>query len=237
MPSSLYKPSKSFSPTSRLLLVLLGLAFNELTTAQANSMPLQIERSSGGWVPGGNETPADLPDLLSDAAEFSANTNAAPTFQGLVALNENHRSGIGFSLATSNDIVLSGHQTQLLTSSPGSTVTLDLQNFVLTGHSTLTLVGDTTATFIINVTTQLSLARSAKVVLSGGIQWNHVFFNVLGSGSRVSLGGKSSLFGTLTSGQRTVKLNGHAIVNGKIIASTVLVRQAAQVIEPPVVSP
>jgi hypothetical protein len=145
-------------------------------------------------------------------------------------------TGLSFSYAGSNDIWLSGYQQKVVASPPGSTITLNLQNFVLTGHSTLSLAGDATSTFIINVANQFSLSQRSRIVLSGGLQWNQVFFNILGTGSTVSLSGRSGLFGILTASQRKVRMTGHALVYGGVFASRVVLRQAAQIATSPTVS-
>ena len=134
-------------------------------------------------------------------------------------------------------ISLAGHQDITLSAAPGETVTLNIRNFILTNHSTFTLEGTATSTFIINVTRHFSLSGMSKIVLSGGIQWNNVFFNVLGSGSTVSLSGKASLCGTLTAAQRVVRLRGQTVVYGKVVAQKVLLRRNAQIVLPPVTSP
>ncbi len=135
------------------------------------------------------------------------------------------------------DINLKNYQSMILSGGPGETVTLDLKNFTLRDHATLTLAGTATTSFIINVTRQFSLSGMSKIVLSGGVQWNNVFFNVLGSGSRVSLGGRATLTGTLTASQRIVRLRKRSIVYGSVVASRVLLSATAQIILPPVTSP
>jgi len=177
-----------------------------------------------------------LPWGALEAREFLPDSNPVEDLQTIPNPGEINRSALAISLTASSDISLSGYQTKTLSCPPGQTITFNLQTFALTGHSTLTLFGDSTATFIFNVTQQFSLAGSGRIVLSGGIQWNHVLFNVLGTGSPITLSGKSSLIGTLTATQRTVKLSGHAIVYGKALTQKVVFRQAAQIITPPVVS-
>ena len=168
--------------------------------------------------------------------QFLPDSNPIENLQSIPSPGEISRSALAISLNASSNISLSGYQTKTLSSPPGQTITFNLQNFTLTSHSTLTLFGDSTGTFILNVTQQFSLAGKGRIVLSGGIQWNHVFFNVLGNGSTVSLNGKIALSGTLTASQRTVRMTGPAIVYGKVFARQLIIRQAAQIITPPVVS-
>ena len=145
-------------------------------------------------------------------------------------------SNFRFAASVTNDIRFTGYQSSNLAVAPGSTLTLNLQNFVLSWHSTLSLFGDATASFVINVAGKFSLAQSSKILLSGGLQWDHVFFNVLGTGTVTTLSGKSILSGQLIASQRIVRLSSHALVYGSVSARQVLLRQSAQIILPPVVS-
>jgi hypothetical protein len=236
MPSPSSKaPKRSFGGL-RLLLGLMGAILIALSSRLANSAPLQLA-SPGNLLALENSEPLTrLTNLGSDLGEFFERPNVSPQAQDISTPNETKRASTGFGLSTSNDIRLSGYQHSVFASPPGSTITLNLQNFLLSGHSTLSLLGDATATFIINVTNQFSLAQSSRIVLSGGIQWNHVFFNVLGTGSTVSLSGRSGLVGTLTASQQIVRMGGHAIVYGQVFANRLIIRQAARVINPPPVS-
>jgi len=226
MPSQLFKIRPSRSRCFRLLLTLIVPIVVGLSSASANSLRLETESSQDVVASGGHE-----------AREFFPDSNPVENLQSSPGPGEIDQSTVAVSLNASSDIRLSGYYTKTLSCPPlGQTITFNLQNFALTGHSTLTLFGDSTATFIFNVTQQFSLAGSGRIVLSGGIQWNHVFFNVLGTGTPVTLTGRSSLAGTLTATQRIVKLSGHAIVYGKVLAQNVVIRQAAQIITPPVVS-
>jgi len=147
-------------------------------------------------------------------------------------------SAFASMLASSDtNIRLDEYQNVTLSGAPGETVTLNLRNFVLRDRATLTLAGTATTSFVINVTKQFSLSGMSKIILSGGVQWNNVFFNVLGSGSTVSLSGKVSLTGTLTATRRVVRLRGQTVVDGKVIARKVLLGNNAQIVTPPVTSP
>jgi hypothetical protein len=152
-------------------------------------------------------------------------------------LNSSNTAFASMLASSYTNIRLQDHQNVTLSGAPGETVTLNLRNFALHNHATLTLVGTATTSFVINVTKQFSLSGMSKIILSGGIQWNNVFFNVLGSGSTVSLSGKASLTGTLTAAQRVVRLRGQTVVYGKVIAPKVLLSNAAQIVLPPVTSP
>src|SRR5207244_8195080 len=96
--------------------------------------------------------------------------------------------------ASRTSIRLTSNQSLTLSGGPNECVVLKLTDFVLTG-GTLTLSGSTTTAFIINVTNQFSLASASKILLSGGVTWDSVLFNVRGSGSDVKLDGQSTLNG------------------------------------------
>ena len=209
----------------RSLVVFAGSVLFVVTTVSATALPLET---------GSGDSPAesarwDITEPSNSAMDF--------TFAERTSLAAEHAPGAAnYNFRDSNDIRLSGYQTKTFTSAPGSSVTVGLQNFALAGHSTLSLVGDEASIFMINVTKQFSLADSAKIVLSGGVQWNHVFFNVLGKGHAISIAGKSSLSGILAGSMRLVQLRGKAVVYGQVFAGKLVSRQAAQVITPPIVS-
>jgi hypothetical protein len=148
--------------------------------------------------------------------------------------------GSGFAMASADSLTnvgLHSQQNLALSGGPGETVSLDLQSFVLRDEATLTLEGTTTTSFVMNVSKQFSLSGSSRIVLTGGLRWNHVFFNVLGVGRAVSLKGAVTLVGILTADQRTVQMRGHAFVYGSIAARRLAINGAAQIVPPPVASP
>jgi hypothetical protein len=124
-----------------------------------------------------------------------------------------------------------------VTGGPGATVTLSLNNFLMSGASTFTLQGTATTSFVINVSKQFSLSGSSRIVLSGGVQWNKVAFNVLGKGSNVTLSGSSRLVGVLNASKRMVLLRNQAIVWGEVHAARLILDDSSKVIQPPVISP
>ncbi|MEY2544539.1 MAG: type secretion system secreted protein VgrG [Verrucomicrobiota bacterium] len=132
---------------------------------------------------------------------------------------------------------LSRHQNITVSGAPGQTVVLSLKDFIMTGMSTFTLQGTATTMFVINVNQQFSLSGSARIVLAGGVVWNHVVFNVRGTGSDVRLTDHSSLTGILNAPKRTVRMNEQAIVYGQVNAKKVLLGEDSQIIPQPVVSP
>ena len=229
------KTSTKWSGTIRFLLAIAGSILIVVATPGAHAVQLQVERAEDRLALGHNARSADLTDPQF-SAQLAEGANPDLSFRDFGGANESSRVSVAASLPAPNAIRLSGYQNYSLTGAPGSTVSLDLQNFILSGHSTLSFLGSSTTMFVLNVSKQFSLSQSAKIVLSGDVQWNHVFFNVLGNRSAVSLSGKSGLFGILTASQRTVRMNGHAIVYGRAFASKLIIRQAAQIIAPPIVS-
>lgn len=115
----------------------------------------------------------------------------------------------------------------LAATAPGTDVYLKLSNFVRTG-GTFTLQGTATNNFIINVSSQFSLSGGAKIVLSGGVTWDNVLFNVHGTGSDVTLSGGSSMAGILLATKRTVNIKGQSRVGqkdgpfGEVIAKKII---------------
>jgi choice-of-anchor A domain-containing protein len=133
-------------------------------------------------------------------------------------------------------IILRGNQSTTISGAPGETVVLKLRSFMLRGNATFTLEGTATTTFIINVRNAFSLAGNAKIVLSGGLQWNNVLFNVRGNASDVCLTGNVSFQGILMANRRTVNLGGHSTVTGEIIANKIMLTGNSRVIHPPIAS-
>lgn len=137
----------------------------------------------------------------------------------------------------STSINLGQDQSMIVQGAPGETVVLNLKNFVMSDSARLTLQGTATTNFIINVTKQFSLSGSAKIVLSGGVQWDNVMFNVRGKGTVVRLSGQSELVGILTANRRKVQLSDNSIVRGQVFARRVVLLDGSQIIQPPVASP
>ena len=100
----------------------------------------------------------------------------------------------------------------------------------------LTLVGSSTDTFLINVTspTALFVLNGVKVILSGGLTPNHVIFNLPGTGGTVQVYKQTSgLNGTLLAPQRNVTIDNVTVspwVTGSVIGSSVYVHSAARVV-------
>ena len=153
---------------------------------------------------------------------------AAATLGGLPARTEaSTRGRQGFHEAS--DILYAG--------GPGETVTLHLTSLILNGSDTMTLQGTATTKFVIEIQNQFSLAGYARIVLSNGLLWNNVTFDLVGRDARFRMKGHSELAGIVDGPQRSVTLTNHAIVYGEVFARRVHLRRFARIITPPVISP
>jgi hypothetical protein len=135
------------------------------------------------------------------------------------------------------NLALERGQSMTLTGAPGETVVLSLRDFEMSGNSTLTLQGTATTMFIINVKRQFLLSGNARIVLSGGVVWNNVLFNVRGTGSDVRLMNQAHFEGVLMANRRTVRLLDNATLSGSMIGKSIVLRGSATVTHPPVMSP
>ncbi len=141
------------------------------------------------------------------------------------------------STRTNKLINLRGSNNLTLSGAPGESVVLNLRSFAMSGSSTLTLTGSATTTYVINVNRRFSLTDSARIVLSGGLDWNDVVFNVRARGSDVQLGGNAMFQGILLATRRSVQMRGFATVRGEVIADALIMQGTTQINHPPVVSP
>ena len=107
----------------------------------------------------------------------------------------------------------------------------------MVGNSTLTLQGSADTTYVINVNRGFSLTDASRIVLSGGLDWNDVLFNVRGPGTAVTVAGNASFQGILLATRRTVQLRDAAVLRGEVIADNWLIQGTAQINHPAVVSP
>ncbi|HJT82274.1 MAG TPA: ice-binding family protein [Chthoniobacterales bacterium] len=117
------------------------------------------------------------------------------------------------------EINLNDHK-ELTIMGDGCTV-LSLKNFKLSGDSVLTLTGDPGTAFVINVKNDFKLSGDSRIVLAGGLTPADVLFNVIGSGGKVELSGKSMGSGILLAARREVKLTGSSMWTGEVIARKV----------------
>lgn len=150
-------------------------------------------------------------------------------------IEANNTSDHAFALPVTRPQYTSITSSTTITGVPGETVVLKLTNFTL-NNGTLTLVGGANTIFVINVTNQFSLDSHSQIVLSGGVQWDDVLFNVRGSGI-VSLNAQSVLRGVLMANNRTVSMDGQSVVEGEVVANALSMKGGSQIVHPPLSSP
>jgi hypothetical protein len=143
------------------------------------------------------------------------NLPVSPAYAGLT----NIQTGSNYTLTATDDCTV-----------------LKLQNFKISGGATFTLSGTATQHFIINVSNTFSLTGGAKIVLSGGVTFDNVLFNVHSSGADVSISSSSTFNGILLAAQRKVALSGSEVANGEIIANKLTLSGSSKINLPPVVS-
>lgn len=136
------------------------------------------------------------------------------------------------SFVDTGSINLNGSSAQI-NGAAGATYVLNLANLVLTANSTLTLTGDATTNYIINVSKFMSLSTGSDIVLSGGLQPQNVLFNVRNTYNYdVTLSGGSTVEGIILATNRNVKLTGASVVTGEVIARGVSLSGNSKVINP-----
>jgi choice-of-anchor A domain-containing protein len=153
-----------------------------------------------------------------------------------LALNLSRQASLLAPTQSLSAINLSGASSLTLNGAPGASVVLNLSLFRMVENSTLTLQGSANTTYVINVNRGFSLTDAARIVLSGGLDWNDVLFNVRGRGTSVTLAGNSSFQGILLATRRTVQVRDAAIIRGEIVADNLWMQGTAQVNHPAVVS-
>jgi hypothetical protein len=113
---------------------------------------------------------------------------------------------------------------------------LRLQDFVIQG-GTFTLQGTMTQSIIINVNHDFVMNGGANVVLSGGLKWDNVLFNIHGTGNVVSFDQNANLTGYVWAPKRHVRIKGGSIINGSVVGEEIELASLGQIRHPSVVSP
>jgi Ice-binding-like len=179
-----------------------------------------VYRSNGTLKMSGNSRVNGM-TIHGQDSDLDASSNAA-------IMTSNHAFAM---LPNRTQTSFTGSGDTTVSGAPFETVVFKLTNFALTG-GTFTLQGSVTTNFVFNVTNQFSLSGAAKIVLSGGVTWNNVLWNVTGGGTGPSLTGQSSLQGVLMANNRTISISGGSSVAGKVIANKVSLSGGSQITSP-----
>ena len=128
-----------------------------------------------------------------------------------------------------------------LGSGNGSSYVFKLSNFSLSGGSTVVLDGNSSSSFVFDITGTFALSGGARVVLEGGVTASNVLFNYTGSSS-INFSGGTTLTGIILAAgpsnysNSSVNVSGGVTVNGEIIADKVTL-SGGSIINEQVVSP
>jgi choice-of-anchor A domain-containing protein len=112
---------------------------------------------------------------------------------------------------------------------------LNIADLIMSGAGAiLTLSGDATTNYVINVNRYMTLGSQAQVALSGGLTPQNVLFNVKSYSTNydVTMSGASTVNGIILATNRNVKLTGDSTVYGEVIAKGVSLSGSSQVINP-----
>jgi len=176
------------------------------------------------------ETPSLATDLLMNQAAPDA--FAASTFSSTKPTNTVGAFATGFTLSNTT----LNQSTNVSLSAPGSKVVLNLTDFILTGGATFNIAGDESTSLVINVSGTLSLV-GGKVTLGTGVLPGNVVFNVIGTGTAVTLTSAAIYNGILLAPGRQANLTTGSLLNGTLIASRVNVSGNSRVLKPVWFSP
>lgn len=120
---------------------------------------------------------------------------------------------------------------------PGNSTVLNLMTFNLGNNQTLTLNGAANDVFIFNISGTFVMGAQSQILLTGGLSWDDVLFNVRGSGTNVTLNAQSTLRGVLMANNRTVTMDGGALVYGEVVSDKLTMKGGSQIQHPPLSSP
>lgn len=182
------------------------------------------------------------PNTTITGARFNNQDSLLDNDAAAAIATSRHATDLRRTFFAPTDIEFDRHQNFTANGGVGETVVLKLGNFALSGNSSFTLQGTASTTFIINVTKGFSLADNAQILLSGGVQWSNVLFNICAKGSAVSISGNATFAGILMANRRTIAVSDNATITGELIANRVMFnrstfRGGATVNHPPIVSP
>jgi len=104
---------------------------------------------------------------------------------------------------------------------PGGTNILNLSLFNLQDNADLTLVGNASTTYIINVSGSFTLAGNSNIILSGGLLATNVLFNIVGTGTAAMSGRNSILRGLYLAPARAFAVSSNSDVTGRVFARSI----------------
>lgn len=163
--------------------------------------------------------------ILNNSVTEANNTSAhAATFASSFAYS-------GLTSITSSMTLVAQHDR------PGNSTVLNLTNFSLGSGQTLTLFGSATDVFILNISQTFIMGAQSKVVLTGGLAWDDVLFNVTGQGTNVVFNAQSTLSGIVMANKRLVTMDGGATVLGEVVSNQLSMTGGSQINRPPITSP
>lgn len=204
------------SPGTPLHVALIGLAFilpgpsrclaQTLTLGQTPvSDDLGIFEASGQFTNSG---------AMAIDSNFGLGSGANFKNNGSTSYGNKYTSVSTSSLASASSLASSLAQNGILSnntiSGSSSIVVYDLTSIT----QTLTIQGNSSQAFIINVNQGISLNGSSSIKLSGGVTANHVLFNV---GGAIATNGSNTLNGTFLDLNNAITLNGSTLVNGALV--------------------
>jgi len=185
-----------------------------------------------------------------------AGNNSNPYYNGTIGLNSAYISqGVADAIAASNAAaaLTATHtapgNTAVITTAkdessafgitgggqPGQTYVINLTDLILQGASAaLVLHGDAATNYVINISRYMSLAGGAKITLAGGLTEANVLYNVKSNATQydVTLSGGSEAHGIILATTRAVKETGNSVIYGEVIAKSVSLSGASNVINP-----
>jgi hypothetical protein len=192
-------------------------------------------RSNGTLTENGGHThvtgtkhhnPADDTQLDNGVTEATNSSNTAASFASSFAY-------AGITSITSSMTLTSQHDR------PGNSTVLNLTDFALGDHQTLTLVGDGTgsANFILNISRTFMMGAQSQIILQNGLSWDDVLFNVRSKGTQMVMNAQSYFRGILMGNLRSLKMDGGATIEGEAVMDQLTMKGGSQIIHPPVSSP
>jgi hypothetical protein len=108
---------------------------------------------------------------------------------------------------TSLTVDLNGASATQTVSAAGGTV-YNLSSFYMNSDAVLTITGGASDWVVFNVTGGFDLTKS-NILLTGGITWDRVLFNVIGTGSEVKVAGDEAIFhGSILAVRRNIGISG-----------------------------